>query len=1052
MNTKADQKSRRMEIRGLVKIAGDAVARFWPLRTFIHHNPLVSLESIPFHEAVRLACRRAGARGYLPCKVYRGYLAVGRIQCSHLDNALAAVARDADVWVGEGRVSHLEVLRAVLVDGFGCPEGDDVVVDDADIDALCSRLGVVGEVSQTDRNMAEVLEDQAALARDITLSQWCDQALGTRIVQQVNDELIKWCAAFLDEGHAVWAMPGRQRGFYRAWRALSAYEWSPCGILDSRRKIASLPDQPEDCLRDSLSGMGVPYPRWADYLAAELAVLPGWAGFIRWRAEQVEYPWQKAFPMSLVEYLAVRLWYERELVSQACRTHLGIEATFEGLSTYMHCRSYEYVSGKARAAGRRCSEEIDRATLTRRETAHRLVRLARALNIEPAILRQAEPGSLAKLVQWLDGFAEPHHGPIWLEAFEASYQDELVGTLARTVGPGVPAGSMDLVRPQSQSIYCIDVRMEPFRRHLETLGNHETFAFAGFFGAPIRLRPWGTHRETEQCPAVTKPRNEVREIPRSYHDHVVATHRSRAGILYTVRALVHDLRENVATPFVMVESLGWFYGMLLVGKTLWPGAFARLISWCREFWVPRVATSLTVDKLSAADIDEMIMAEQRAVVWKTLRAHRDTVSSHITPSIVEAVRQQAIQGDTALNGELVAHGRKLGLTREVLAGIVDELRQRRGLDERSVSHQQESLSRTGFTLDEQATTVETLLRMIGVSSNVARLVLICAHASTSTNNPYEAALDCGACGGNAGMPNARLVAMMANNPQVRDRVRARGIVIPSDTHFVAGQLDTTTDRVELFDLEDVPATHRRDVARLKEDLHEAGRLTSQERYGRLPDGRARARLSLVADRVQTRSTDWSQVLPEWGLSGNAAFIVGPRRFTRGLNLSGRVFMHSYDWRLDPGGRWLEVILTGPQLVCEWIALEHYFSTVDNEVYGSGSKAYHNVVGRLGVMSGPWSDLRVGLPRQTVISGTTAFHEPMRLLTVVVSPRERLDELIARHELLRHYYCNEWVHLAVVDEGRFYRFRSVNGWTPISSTLSSHRVGAAEERERVEWNA
>ncbi len=1041
-----------MEIRGIVAIAGDAVARFWPLRTFVHHNPLVSLESVPFDEAVRLGCQRSGGRGYLSCEAYRAYMRAGRIHSTHLDRALVTVARDSRVQVGEGQVSHRDVLRAAMIHGLCCPNGDDAVVDDDDVEALSCRLGDAIEIRQNaDRTAEEILRDQAALARDLTLSQWCDRALGTTIVQQVNDELIKWCAAFLDEGHAVWPMPGRVHGFYRAWRALAVHEWSPCGIADSRRKIAALPDHPEDCLRDRLCDLGVPHPRWADYLAAELAALPGWAGFIRWRGDQPEYRWQQAFPISLVEYLAVRLWYERELVNRACWTHLRIKGTFEDILAYKRNRSSEYVSGKVRAAGRRYLDETGRAALTRRETARRLLRLARALDITPASLHQAEPGSLATLTQWLDAFSEPHHGPIWLEAFEASYQAELVGALASTVVFGDPAGPEDSVRPQSQSIYCIDVRMEAFRRHLETLGNHETFAFAGFFGAPIRFRPWGTHRQTEQCPAVTKPRNEVREIPRSYRDHVVATHQSRSGILHAFRALVHDLKGNVATPFVMVESLGWFYGIPLVGKTMWPRAFNRLISWCREFWVPHVATSLTVDKLAPADIDEMLMVEQRAIVWKSLRAHLDSRYSRFSPSVVDALRQQAMQGDRALNAELIDQGRELGLTPEVLASIIDDLRQRRGLDERSVSHQRERLSRAGFTLDEQATTVETLLRMIGLSRNFARLILICAHASSSNNNPYEAALDCGACGGNAGMPNARLVAMMANNSQVRNRLRARGIVIPSDTHFVAGQLDTTTDRVALFDLEDVPATHRRDVARLKEDLHEAGRLTSQERYGRLPDRQARTPLSLVSNLVQVRSTDWSQVLPEWGLSGNAAFIVGPRHLTRGLNLSGRVFMHSYDWRLDPSGRWLEVILTGPQLVCEWISLEHYFSTVDNEVYGSGSKAYHNVVGRLGVMSGPSSDLRMGLPRQTVITRTTAFHEPMRLLTVVVAPRTRLDELIARHELLRHYYGNEWVHLVVVDEGQFYRFSAVNGWTPISHALSSPHAGASAEREGVEWN-
>jgi uncharacterized protein YbcC (UPF0753/DUF2309 family) len=275
--------------------------------------------------------------------------------------------------------------------------------------------------------------------------------------------------------------------------------------------------------------------------------------------------------------------------------------------------------------------------------------------------------------------------------------------------------------------------------------------------------------------------------------------------------------------------------------------------------------------------------------------------------------------------------------------------------------------------------------------------------------------------------------MMANNPEARQRLRESGIDIPSDTHFVAAQINTTTDRVELLDLEDVPATHRRDLARLREDLQEAGMRTSQERYARLPDGHAGVRLDQAWQRVQTRSADWSQVRPEWGLSNNAAFLIGPRRLSKGLNLSGRVFLHSYDWRLDPSGSWLEMILTGPQLVCEWIALEHYFSTVDNNVHGSGSKVYHNVVGRLGVMSGPWSDLRVGLAQQTVMNGTKPFHEPMRLLTVIDAPRERLDALIARHQLLQHYYRNEWVHLVTIEDGQFYRFSAhpTDRWIPIS---------------------
>jgi uncharacterized protein YbcC (UPF0753/DUF2309 family) len=107
-------------------------------------------------------------------------------------------------------------------------------------------------------------------------------------------------------------------------------------------------------------------------------------------------------------------------------------------------------------------------------------------------------------------------------------------------------------------------------------------------------------------------------------------------------------------------------------------------------------------------------------------------------------------------------------------------------------------------------------------------------------------------------------------------------------------------------------------------------------------------------------------------------------------------------------------MTGPQVVGQWINMEHYFSTVDQEVYGSGSKIYHNVVGRLGIMSGPQSDLRTGLAPQTVMSGDRPYHEAMRLLTLIEAPRERIDMILQNQRALKRLYDNQWLHLIAIE--------------------------------------
>jgi len=309
-----------------------------------------------------------------------------------------------------------------------------------------------------------------------------------------------------------------------------------------------------------------------------------------------------------------------------------------------------------------------------------------------------------------------------------------------------------------------------------------------------------------------------------------------------------------------------------------------------------------------------------------------------------------------------------------------------------------------FVMADRIAAAGTILRAMSMTENFAPLVLMVGHGANVVNNPHASALHCGACGGYKGDVNARLLADMLNDKGVRAGLAENGLPIPADTVFVGALHDTTTDDITVFDAGlDAPS-----MRKAKGWLAAAGVLARGERALRLP--RAQTGKAVIA-----RSTDWSEVRPEWALAGCSAFIAAPRSRTRGKGLAGKAFLHDYNWHKDEGFGILELILTAPVVVASWISLQYYGSVVAPDTFGAGNKLLHNVTGGFGVVEGNGGNLRTGLPWQSVHDGASLAHDPLRLSVCVEAPLEAVTDILSRNPEVRALFDNRWLHLFLLDE-------------------------------------
>ncbi|ODB99605.1 hypothetical protein A3197_11795 [Candidatus Thiodiazotropha endoloripes] len=1054
------------EIREQIRAAIDHLAHTLPsqapIRDFVHHNTLHGYQHLPFPEALATARRLTGARGYLPLERYQAFLRQGRItrdelrhgideetalqpelllaetdqyQLKRSDVYLAAMIMPATIVSGcqlnwqieeNGALQKLNpelpvtARRQLLADAETAGQGTEAAAVEHLWQACLAVLNLSydpthpeelfdlapdlaetllhdlldGSDNQTSsQSSSQLMEHSAHLRLDEMLAQLGQSKTmrdlllsltGEDLLEAIRPQLIRGLGNFLDQGVSSWQAEFTEGGFYHFWRSQAATDpaWQLAGIEGWQQHFELLDNDPLETIISELHRMGLAQEQWTGYLERLALELPGWSGMVLWRHNNPNYE-SLAAPVEMLDYLAVRLVLERIHAHNLCAQHFNIESSLDMLRWYFRHQFDEFTVREA-LFNSRLPEYL----------ASRAQRALHAPEQGDAPANAKHWNHLAQLIwTWRlsSGQSQGQDRPTLCDGAWPLFQ------LAQHLGW---CGSQvsQLTFDQIGAIFTALDELDKDRQGYIWLKAYEKHYRDNILKALAQNHGRGAWTDRDGAPA--------------------------AQLIFCMDDREEGIRRHLEEIYPEVETLGA----------------------AAHFNVPHNWQGL--DDTTAAPLAPVIPApvipvhqvcEQPAAELATLGAQhrkRHTLLNQGHQRLLQMTRQGIVLPGLisalaapltlpVLIGKVLAPGLFGRLQQRLKSGFEKDLQTR--IDFTAPNESPEATlqaPRLGFTDIEQADRVQTLLKATGLTSGFSPLVMILGHGSRNQNNPHTSAYNCGACSGRFSGPNARLVAAMANRTEVRKLLSERGIEIPAGSWFIGAEHDTCSDQVICYDLDLIPDSLKAAADQLDQALIQASQRHARERCRRFASAPHNLTDQQAMDHVAGRANDFSQARPELGHATNACAFIGRRSLSRGAFFDRRAFLISYDASTDPQGEVLERHLLINGAVGAGISLEYYFSTVDNENYGSGSKVTHNVTGFLGVMEGASSDLRTGLPRQMI-----EIHEAMRLLVVVEASTEILTTIYQRQPPLQQLVGNDWVQLVAIDpqSGELKLFNPRQGW-------------------------
>jgi uncharacterized protein YbcC (UPF0753/DUF2309 family) len=840
---------------------------------------------------------------------------------------------------------------------------------------------------------------------DLTLRGFLQSLTGVDIQEEITPYLHPYLSNWLDEGFAQWHVnPENVKGFYQSWKASAVVD--EAGLLsnipDWKEHIDSLPNNAIDTVVAELQRIDIPQSKWGAYITRLALDLPGWSGMFYWRHDNPEYksPLQKQKQknnqadyqqMDMMDYLAVRLVLEHLYARKLCRKLWLVEANFATVRGYLH---------------RQYTESYVRYALYNQHLPEYIMNHARQLVDEIAERDSIE----AHATEW---HLLAHMVLAWQQSPAADSSLSLVAKVHR--GALLHHDGWKLFRLaqhlgiSAEKINMLDdLQLDTIFDCIEAINTEKS----GF----TLLQAYELHYRDQIFSAVAQNQGRGTWASRE-------SDRPEAQIVFCMDDREEGFRRHLEHLNPKIETLGAaaFFGVVMNWKGINDEDSVVLC--------PVVVTPVhEVQEVAESSNANAVKRQQKRTekrTWIRDFIHQDSHRSLLRTTLLTVaylpVAFVTLVGKSfaPLAWNKLATDLKRSFDGSSITRITTTAPEQTSNSSPSPTNRQ-----LGYSIEEQSNIVESFLQNNGLLKGLSPLIVSMGHYSRNQNNLHAAAYGCGACGGKFSGPNGRVFAAMANKSDVRKELTKRDLVIPEDTWFIGAEHDTCNENILWMDTDIIPKNLHAQFEKLKSEMEEVCHYSAHERCRKLASAPKQPTRMSAIKHIAGRAVDYSQARPELGHATIAVGFVGRRHLSQGLFMDRRCFLISYDANVDPDGAFLERILLSAGPVGAGINLEYYFSSVNNEKYGCGSKIVHNLSGLFGVMEGGSGDLRTGLPKQMI-----EIHEPMRLQLMVEAKTETLTQIYKNQPSIQQLVGNGWVLLSAKDpdSAEIHTFNPEKGW-------------------------